>query len=203
MVSGKVFLLILAGALWLNNCTSTPSPISTNTTLPTAKSTAASAPQPYPYTTPLPAPNPTKLDGVYTYSAKFIGTPTPCRRCAPYRAEGGEWALELDRGVYRITHSNTDFLGIGSFTVSGNKLMLFNDPHCHLETATYTWHRDGRTLRLTAIEDACAFGLRGKNLGAGSWLLQTDEEGNRIDSCQPPNREAAVTGHWPALENCN
>ncbi len=203
MVSARVFWLMVVMALWLTNCTSTPPPIPANTVVPTAQSTTVSAPQPYPYTSPLPAPTPTELDGIYTYAAKFIGTPTPCRRCAPYRAEGGTWTLEFDKGVFRVTHSDTDFLGIGSFIVDGDKLILFNDPHCHLETATYSWHRDGRVLRLTPIEDSCAFGLRSKNLGDESWLLQTNEAGNQLDPCQPPNREAAVTGHWPAPENCN
>ena len=180
-----------------------PSPIPAAITVPVTVSTATSAPQPYPYTTPLPEPTPTELDGIYTYAAQFIGTPTPCRRCAPYRAEGGEWQLVFDKGVFRVTHSDTDFLGIGSFTIDGNKLTLFNDPHCHLETGTYIWHRDGRALRLTETDDLCAFGLRSRNFGVGNWTLQTDDEGNQLDACQPPNQEAAVTGHWPAPEGCD
>ena len=202
MVPLRISWLLLIGALWLSNCAPTPpSPIPSATIVPTVQSTATSAPQPYPYTTPLPAPTPTELDGVYTYAAEFIGTQTPCRRCAPYRAEGGEWRLEFDKGIFRVTHSDTDFLGIGSFTVASNKLTLFNDPHCHLDAGIYTWYRNGSTLRLTEVEDSCVFSLRSKNFGAGNWILQTDEDG--LNPCQPPDQEAAVTGHGSAPEGCD
>lgn len=159
--------------------------------------------QPYPFTTPLPPPAPTELDGVYLKKVNFTGTPTPCRRCAPYRGEGGTWTMILDKGVFRVSHDGTDFTGVGSFTVADGQLTLFNDPNCHLDIGTYSWEMDGRSLRLTPIGDTCAFDLRAKNLGAGSWIKQTDEQGNLLDSCQPPNHEAAITGHWPAPEGCH
>lgn len=148
----------------------------------------------YPYTTPIPPPTPTIIDGVYTRAVNFEGTPTPCRRCAPYRAEGGVWTLILDAGTFRVSHSVTDFQGIGSFTVSGPQLALFNDPNCHQYTGTYTWTEGDGALVLTATEDECAFGLRAKNLAAGTWYKQ--------DKCQPPSMEAATTGHWPAPTGC-
>lgn len=158
--------------------------------------------QPYPYTTPLPPPMVTILDGIYTKQAPFEGTPTPCRRCAPYRTEGGQWTLKLNKGVFRISHNGTGFEGIGSFTVSNNELVLFNDPNCHLESGIYTWKMDGRSLILKEELDTCAFNLRAKNLGAGAWLRQTTEGRIRIDPCQPPSLEAAVSGHWPEPEGC-
>ncbi|MCB0210128.1 MAG: hypothetical protein KDJ52_12400 [Anaerolineae bacterium] len=157
---------------------------------------------PYPYTTPLPPPTPTILDGVYTRSVHFEGTPTPCRRCAPYRAEGGVWTLKLEAGAFRVSHDATNFHGIGSFTLSGDKLALFNDPNCHLETGTYRWELDGRSLILKVDDDTCGFGLRAKNLGAGTWVKQGDEEGTAIDHCQPPSLEAAISGHWPTPQGC-
>ena len=163
--------------------------------------TASASPrilQPYPYTTPIPPPTPTILDGVYTREVKFEGTPTPCRRCAPYRAEGGTWTLILDAGAFRVSHNVTNFQGIGSFTTSGDELVLFNDPNCHLSPGRYAWTQDGVSLVLTAIEDECAFGLRAKNLTAGAWGKRSEE----IDKCQPPSTEAAVTGHWPAPAGC-
>src|SRR5262245_14611297 len=93
---------------------SSPLPTETNTALPPPSSTpppsatpepasptpapetpTAELAQPYPFTTPLPSPTPTELDSIYTKAIEFIGTPTPCRRCAPYRAEGGTWTLDL------------------------------------------------------------------------------------------------------------
>ncbi len=157
--------------------------------------------KPYPYTTPLPPPTPTELDGLYTRDVKFEGTPTPCRRCAPYRAEGGTWTLRLDAGVYRVSHSDTGFQGVGSFTVSDNQIILFNDPNCHLGIGSYTWKLDEQLLILDVLDDECAFGLRLNNLTAGGWVKQNNTEGYR-DQCQPPSLEAAITGHWPIPDNC-
>lgn len=176
--------------------TVTPRPPATETPRPTA------ALQPYPYTTPLPPPTPTHLDGVYTRVVPFAGTPTPCRRCAPYRAEGGTWTLQLERGIFRVSHDGTGFTGIGAFTLSDHQLRLFNDPNCHLGIGTYDWALDGRSLRLATVADDCAFGLRAENLGAGSWVRQADAAGQPLDPCQPPSTEAAVTGHWPVPAGC-
>lgn len=169
---------------------------------PVAAVTTATLPQPYPYTTPLPPPTPTELDGIYTRAVPFIGTPTPCRRCAPYRAEGGTWTLNLKEGVFQVSHDSTTFTGVGSFTLSDNQLFLFNDPNCHLEVGIYNWTLDGRSLLLEEVADTCAFGLRSKNLAAGSWLSQTGEAGQQLDQCQPPSLEAAISGHWPAPPGC-
>src|SRR5688572_13598718 len=182
-------------------------PLPTVTPQPTSPTPAPEIPtvelaQPYPFTTPLPPPTPTELDGIYIKAVEFIGTPTPCRRCAPYRAEGGTWTLDLKEGVFRVSHDNTPFRGIGSFTVSGNQLFFFNDPNCHLNVGVYTWTLDGRSLLLEEVDDPCAFGLRAKNLAGGSWLSQMDEEGGQIDQCQPPSLEAAISGHWSAPPGC-
>jgi hypothetical protein len=158
--------------------------------------------EPYPYTSPVPPPTPTILDGVYLRAVEFEGTPTPCRRCAPYRAEGGSWTLRLDAGAYRVSHSDTGFQGIGSFSIADDKLVLFNDPNCHLLVGHYRWVLAGEALSLNVVEDECAFGLRARNLSAGSWIKQSDEEGQQMDRCQPPSLEAAISGHWPEPPEC-
>lgn len=220
VLSGVIFWLLVAvactpkplvespPATWPTEISITVTPTASTVPQPTAAaalettSTATGYFEPYPYTTPLPAPTPTILDGVYVRRVKFEGTPTPCRRCAPYRAEGGTWQLDLKAGVFHVSHDVTGFSGVGSFTVTGDRLTLFNDPNCHLDSGTYTWVLDGRSLRLTEVADACAWELRAKNLTAGSWVLERDEEGYRIDPCQPPSTEAAITGHWPAPPGC-
>jgi hypothetical protein len=151
--------------------------------------------QPYPYTTPLPPPTPTLLDGVYIRPIPVTNAPILCKRCAPYRLEGGDWLLHLDRGAFRVSHPETGFQGVGSFTVDADRLFLFNDPNCPQDVADYRWRLDGNTLILEADEDSCGFGLRIKNLTYGGW--------ERRDPCQPPNEEAAVTGHWPIPAECN
>lgn len=169
---------------------------------PESIASAARILEPYPYTTPIPPPTPTILDGIYTKEVKFEGTPTPCRRCAPYRAEGGTWTLILDAGAFRVSHNTTNFQGIGSFIVSGDQIALFNDPNCHSYVGHYNWELDGQSLILKAVKDECAFGLRLKNLATGIWIRQTNEEGQKIDRCQPPSMEAAISGHWSIPDDC-
>ncbi len=110
--------------------------------------------------------------------------------------------LHFEAGVFRVSHDSTDFQGVGSFTLSEDQIVLFNDPHCHLEVGIYTWELDGRSLILKEVKDECAFDLRVKNLAAGPWLRQTDEQGHKIDPCQPPSMEAAISGHWPTPSGC-
>ncbi|MEW5959667.1 MAG: hypothetical protein AB1801_18230 [Chloroflexota bacterium] len=174
------------------------------TATPAGPSPAAPAPdlQPYPYTTPLPPPTPTILDGVYERALPDKGTPVPCRRCAPYRADGGTWTLHLSAGAFRVSHDVTRFQGVGSFTVADNRVTFFNDPNCPQEVGVYRWRMDGRSLVLEEVADPCAFGLRSKNLTAGRWVM-IEQQGQGLDPCLPPNIEAAVTGHWPAPPGCD
>jgi len=163
----------------------------------TAGNDAAGPPplQPYPYTTPLPPSTPTLLDGVYVRQIPVSNAPILCKRCAPYRLEGGDWLLYLDRGAFRVSHRETGFQGVGSFTVESDRLVLFNDPNCPQDVAEYRWRWEDNRLSFEADEDNCGFGLRIKNLTHGSW--------ERQDPCQPPNMEAAITGHWPIPAECN
>jgi hypothetical protein len=151
--------------------------------------------QPYPYTTPLPPPTSTILDNLYQRIIADPSTPTPCRRCAPFRVEGGTWQLQLDKGVYRLANQATGWRTVGSFAVAGTELKLFNDPNCPLLVGSYGWAAQNSTLRLTLIEDACGFGLRAKNLTHDAWTMAADP-------CQPPSLEAAISGHWPAPAEC-
>ena len=146
---------------------------------------------PYPYTTPLPPREPTPLDGVYVrFDPRTVERP-PCRRCPPYPPEGGVWKVEFDQGVFRVYHPRTGWRTLGSFTVQGDRVTLFNDPQCHLAVGEYTWQRDEGRLLFDLVADDCELGTRPKNFIAQPWL-----------SCQPPNHEAAVTGHWKAPEGC-
>jgi hypothetical protein len=153
---------------------------------------------PFPYSKPLPPPVSTAIDGLYTRMIPMEGTPTPCKRCAGYRLEGGAWSLYFNNGVYKEFQQDTDFEAVGSYTVSGNQLTLFNDPYCEEDVTMqgiYTWQKNGDSLNLTAVNDPCTIGLRAKNLTATSWT-------KKVDECQPPNREAAVSGHWKQPAEC-
>jgi hypothetical protein len=147
---------------------------------------------PCPYTLPLPPPNATSIDGTYTkFEIKEI-PPVHCRRCPDYAPEGGIWKLNLSKGVFRIFHRVTGWKDIGSFILSGDQLILANDPVCHELVGVYQWKLEEGKPLLNLVEDNCAVGLRAMNLTKLPWL-----------SCQPSKREAAITDHWPKPAGCD
>lgn len=155
--------------------------------------------QPFPYSQPLPPPVPSVIDGLYTRTIPFEGTPVPCKRCAGYRLEGGVWSLYLNNGVFKLFQQDTNFEAVGSFAVSNDRVTFFNDPYCEEDltmVGTYAWQKNGDTLAFQTIGDACSIGLRAKNLTATNWV-------KKIDPCQPPNREAGITDHWKKPPACD
>jgi len=149
---------------------------------------------PFPYTTPLPPAQATILDGVYTKFDPKTGSPTPLpeggvwmphpvlegRRWLkplPYPCEGGVWILQLDKGVFRVFHEATGWRTLGSFTISGDRIVFFNDPHCFDAVGIYTWQLEAGQLVLEAIEDRCdgrvlgGGGLRITNFTSLPWTL--------------------------------
>ncbi len=147
--------------------------------------------QPFPYRRELPAPERTPLDGTYTKVDPKKEPQVPCRRCPDYAPEGGIWKIQFDKGVFRIIHLSSGWKSIASFTLEGDRLLLFNDPVCHETTGIYVWKVEERQIVFTTIEDECAIRLRALNLTKQPWL-----------SCRPPNTEAATTGHWPEPHGC-
>jgi hypothetical protein len=104
--------------------------------------------------------------------------------------------LNLDKGIFRVHHEFTDWVTIGSFTVSedtvsGGRIEFFNDPHCFQDTGVYAWKQEDGKLTLEVVEDDCGVYLRQQNLVALPWA-----------SCQPPSEEAAITNHWPVPPGC-
>ena len=146
---------------------------------------------PYPYSAPLPAAEPTILDGTYAKVDPRQAEHVPCKRCPAYPPGGGVWKLNLDKGVFRVYHKLTGWVTIGSFTVTGDQIRFFNDPHCFQDTGVYRWRLGDGSLILTADEDECGVYLRAQNLEALPW-----------QSCQPPSSEVAITNHWPIPPGC-
>jgi hypothetical protein len=147
--------------------------------------------QPFPYKRELPPPERTTLDGTYTKVDPKKDPQVPCRRCPDYAPEGGIWKIQFDKGVFRIIHLSSGWKSIASFTLEGDRLLLFNDPVCHETTGIYAWQAEGGQIVFRAIEDECAIRLRAMNLTKQPWL-----------SCRPPNTEAATTGHWLEPAGC-
>lgn len=142
---------------------------------------------PFAYSNPLPKPDQTLLDGTYS---KYDPDPPQwwsCRRCADYRPAGGIWRLQFDRGVMRIYYEVTGWSSLASYTVSGDRLYLFNDPYCKEATGEYLWKVIDGNLTIEVVDDPCSFQLRGKNLSELSW-----------ESCQASGNK----GNWQAPRGC-
>jgi len=146
---------------------------------------------PYPYHRPLPPGIRSPIDGT---SVKLDPKPfphVPCRRCPDYVPEGGIWKLQFKLGIMRILYAETGWRSISSFEVDGDRLLLFNDPHCIDTTGSYFWRVHEGKLELDLIDDPCAIHMRAKNLTKQPWK-----------TCQPPSEEAAVTGRWAVPTGC-
>jgi hypothetical protein len=148
---------------------------------------------PFPFTRDLPPDEPTILDGVYAKLEPIQGTPVPCRRCAPYRLEGGVWVLGLTNGVFRIYHELWIMRYYGSYSVEGDQIEFYNDPTCADGVGVYRWElaEDG-ALILDEVDDPCPMGTRVRNLTHMPWR-----------SCAPPNEEAGISGHWNVPPGCS
>jgi hypothetical protein len=152
---------------------------------------------PYAFTTPLPDEAWTPIDGTYAKIDPSEPQWWACRRCADYRPAGGIWKLQFSKGVMRIYYNVTGWRSIGSYTVSNDKLYLFNDPYCPQGVGEYIWSLndkwglEDRELSLEVVQDSCSINLRGENLSELPW-----------ESCQPPNLMTGASGHYHKSPGC-
>jgi hypothetical protein len=147
---------------------------------------------PVPWTTSLPPQEATTLDATYVKVNPRPATPFPCKRCPDYALEGGLWKFSLSKGIFRIYYTMNGWRSLGSYTVSGDRLYLFNDPYCNWDTGLYSWKLEDGMLLLTEVNDPCLQGLRAANLTDQPWL-----------TCEPPNTEAMITDHWLKPIGCD
>jgi hypothetical protein len=156
--------------------------------------------EPYPFTTPIPALSATAVDGAYTRppTDHYQGLRAPCTRCPPYPLDRGASVLTLDRGRYQVQHVEPAFQGTGHYLVDGDRLLLFNDAECTHDVGEYRWSLDDGALRLEVIRDPCAYDQRAKDFSFHPWQVADAAD----PACQPPDEEAAVTGHWPVPSGC-
>ena len=174
-------------------CAARPRPLSTAaiatqtaSARPTAMPASGEA-TPVTYTTPHPPPAASPLDGSYARLDSSWPQWWKCLRCADYRSAGGIWRLRFERGTMRVEYEVTGWSDLASYTVEADRLTVFNDPNCPEEVAAYRWQIQGGQLRLQALQDSCAFGLRAENLETEGWQSCTR------DGRQPPGCAAAVT----------
>jgi hypothetical protein len=181
-------------------------------TAPPAPDSAAAIPdwrsdpnEPYPFTTNVPALEPTILDGVYSRppTDTYEGERAHCIRCPPYPVDAGRSTLTLDRGRFHVVHVDSPYETRGHYVVSGTRIILLNDPECGAERGVYRWTRDAAgMIELTVIADPCGFDQRAIDLTFHPWQLKQSLTPDRRGYCDPPNEEAAVTGHWPEPDDC-
>ena len=192
-------LIFLLGILSLLQSVKTASPpgptTSTQTTQVAATATsvwnALLEETPFAYATPLPDPVPSPLDGTYPKVDPSWPQWWTCRRCADYRLAGGIWKLQFDKGVMHIYYEVTGWRSLASFTVSDDRLYIFNDPYCPEVVGGYRWKLEDGNLKLDVIDDSCSFQLRGKNLSNQPW-----------PSCLPPDETTDAHNDWQKPPGC-
>lgn len=148
--------------------------------------------RPFPFQIPLPEPRPADVDGTYTAVVPTVGERVHCLRCPDYAPEGGVWKIRFDKGVFRILHLDSGWKSMATAIITGDRLLLANDPVCIDTLGLYRWKLEDGRLKLNAIDDPCAIRLRAATLAGREWR-----------SCRPPNVEAAVTEHWLKPDGCD
>ncbi len=147
---------------------------------------------PYPYTIPLPDAKVTSVDGTYIKNKELKSPLVHCRRCPDWAPEGGVWKINFSKGVFRVIHNDTTWRGLGTYVVAGDRILFANDPTCQDIIGLYRWRLSEGRLTFEIIDDGCAIRMRAANLSEQPWI-----------SCRPPNREAAITEHWPKPSACD
>lgn len=117
--------------------------------------------------------------------------------------------LELRDGRYTLDGLGRD--GSGSYRRNAGELRFGGDPSCGDAIGRYTGTQGridrygllpedtAETLALARIDDTCA--ARAEAL-SGEWVLVRSLREGVYGICDPPNEEAAITGHWPEPSGC-
>jgi hypothetical protein len=120
----------------------------------------------------------------------------------------------IDDGRYELM-GDLPFTGAGEATVTGAELTLRADEACADAHGRYRIElgdtdRYGllpqfraQTLTLALIADPCADGERARSLTGAQWVLRASGRAGVHGICDPPNEEAAITGHWPEPSGCS
>jgi hypothetical protein len=133
----------------------------------------------------------------------------------------GRWTLTPDQplattlvlgGASYSVDGDLPFSGSGSVMSAGEQLVFAEDASCGDSIGTYAVElgdvdRFGlrpqdraQTMTLTLVEDACAD--RAAVLASGTWTLRASGRDGVHGICDPPNEEAAISGHWPEPSGC-
>jgi hypothetical protein len=122
----------------------------------------------------------------------------------------GATTLRLEADTYRL-EGDLPHVGGGTLTHADGELTFAADPGCDGLVGRYgatlgSRDRPGllpenvaETLQLVLVEDGCA--SRAQTL-EGEWVLRLSGRPDVYGICDPPNEEAAITGHWPEPSGC-
>ena len=115
----------------------------------------------------------------------------------PARAGVAVLAVNLQKGCPTTPNreTTTNWKSIASFTISGDRLKVFNDPICPHDVGEYEWSLENGSLVLGLIKDGCAFDLRAKNLTTEPWII-CNAEGQVNSACE--ELPAAPPGETPS-----
>ena len=67
-------------------------------------------------------------------------------------------------------HEISGWRTLGSFTVSGEQIKFFNDPHCTQVVGIYTWKLEEGKLVFEVVEDECFLDLRAESFTNLPWI---------------------------------
>ncbi|HEX7224840.1 MAG TPA: hypothetical protein VF367_04605 [Candidatus Limnocylindria bacterium] len=121
--------------------------------------------------------------------------------------------LAISAGTYAIEGQEA-YGGSGRLAAVGSEVTVSADPACPTVSGRYAaelgeTERYGllpqfraQTLELSVIDDPCADGARARALTEVPWVLRTSARSGSYGVCDPPNEEAAITGHWPIPTGC-
>lgn len=121
--------------------------------------------------------------------------------------------LALSEDAY-VLSGDLPHVGTGTAALEARVLVLSEDPACpdavgRYEVRTEAIDRHGllpqhtsEALTLVVIDDPCARGARASALTGDRWVLRASARPDAHGICDPPNEEAAITGHWPEPSGC-
>lgn len=105
------------------------------------------------------------------------------------------------------------FAGSGRAARDADELLLTEDAACADAAGRYAVelgdldrvgllpeHR-AQTMTLRLVADPCA--ARAEALVGATWVLRASGRDGTYGICDPPNEEAAITGHWPEPSGCS
>jgi hypothetical protein len=105
------------------------------------------------------------------------------------------------------------FAGSGRAARDDDELVLADDAACPDAPGRYAIelgdvdrfgllpeHR-AQTMTLTHVSDGCV--ARAVALEGATWVLRASGRDGIHGICDPPNEEAAITGHWPEPSGCS